>query len=166
MTEADQTTADPTSIGAAESDLSLRRKLLSPRTGLSFVVLAAILLLLVTRFDIAWSDTWEAVRTINLGWYAAAVAVHYLTFVFRGARWRLLLANAARGDEAPRPLPSVLGAGRILRGRQSLIGEKSLPDYAAVNVEDRLIHVEESDVDLSHMRNQRQTSNEAAIICV
>ena len=60
----------------------------------------------------------------------------------------------------------VLGAGRILRGRQSLIGEKSLPDYTAINIEDRLIHVEESDVDLSHMRNQRQTSNEAAIICV
>ena len=114
MSEARQTTADPTNIGAAESDLSLRRKLLSPRTGLSFVVLAAIMLLLVTRFDIAWSETWEAVRTINLGWYAAAVAVHYLTFVFRGARWRLLLANAARGDEAPPPLPSVLHAGRII----------------------------------------------------
>lgn len=114
VSEASQTTADPTNIGAAESDLSLRRKLLSPRTGLSFVVLAAIMLLLVTRFDIAWSETWEAVRTINLGWYAAAVAVHYLTFLFRGARWRLLLANAARGDEAPPPLPSVLHAGRII----------------------------------------------------
>ena len=109
MTEADQTTT-----AAAGSDFSLRRKLLSPRTGLSFVVLAAILLLLVTRFEIAWSETWEAVRTINLGWYAAAVAVHYLTFLFRGARWRLLLANAARGDDAPPPLPSVLYAGRII----------------------------------------------------
>ncbi len=108
MTEADQTTA------AAGRDLALRRKLMSPRTGLSFVVLAAILLLVVTRFDIAWSQTWEAVRSINPWWYAAAVAVHYLTFVFRGARWRLLLANAARGDQAPPPLPSVLDAGRII----------------------------------------------------
>ena len=109
MTEADQTTA-----AAAGSDLSLRRKLASRRTVLSFMVLAAILVLLVTRFDIAWSDTWDAVASINLGWFAAAVAVHYLTFVFRGARWRLLLANAARGDETPPPLPSVLHAGRII----------------------------------------------------
>ncbi len=109
MTEADHTTA-----AAAGSDLSLRRTLISPRTALSSVVLAAALLLLVTRFDIAWSETWEAVRGINPWWYALAVAVHYLTFVFRGARWRLLLANAARYDEEPPPLPSALYAGRII----------------------------------------------------
>ncbi len=114
VTDTDQTTAHQATSGAEGIDLSLRRKLVSRRTALSFVVLAAILVLLVTRFDIAWSETWEAVRSINLGWYAAAVAVHYLTFVFRGARWRLLLANAARGDEAPPPLPSVLHAGRII----------------------------------------------------
>ena len=109
LTEADQTTT-----AAVGSALSLWRKLMSPRTAVSFVVLAAILLLLVTRFDIAWSETWRAVRGMNLWWYVLAVAVHYLTFVFRGARWRLLLANAARHDEVPPPLPSVLGAGRII----------------------------------------------------
>ena len=108
------TESDQTSTPAAGSELSLRRKLASPRTALSFVVLAAILALLLTRFDIAWGETWEAVRGINLGWYGAAVAVHYLTFVFRGARWRVLLANAARDDPAPPPLPSVLYAGRVI----------------------------------------------------
>lgn len=84
------------------------------RTVISFVVLGAFLVLLVTRFDIAWNETWEAVRGINLWWYALAVAVHYLTFVFRGARWRLLLVNAARRDGVPIEPPSVLYAGRVI----------------------------------------------------
>ena len=84
------------------------------RTVISFVVLGVILALLVTRFDIAWNETWKAVRGINLWWYALAIAVHYLTFVFRGARWRVLLVNAARHDGVPIEPPSALYAGRVI----------------------------------------------------
>ena len=113
MTDADQTTADR-AAAAAGSDLSLRRKLASRRTILSFVVLAAILLLLVTRFDIPWNETWDKVRSSNPWWYALAIAVHYLTFVFRGARWRVLLANAARNADDSAPPPSVTYAARVI----------------------------------------------------
>jgi uncharacterized protein (TIRG00374 family) len=78
--------------------ISLRRRFLSLRTGISFLALGGLLALLLTRFDIAWSETWELMRGMNLAWFALAIAVHYTTFYFRGARWRMLLANAARRD--------------------------------------------------------------------
>src|SRR5690606_10470080 len=35
-------------------------------------------------------------------------------FIFRGARWRVLLMNASANDEAPAPPPSVLYTGRVI----------------------------------------------------
>lgn len=92
----------------------MRRRFLSPQTAISFLALGGLLALLVTRVDIGWRETWEAAKGLNPWWYAAAFVVHYLTFVFRGARWRILLANATRNDEPRPPLPSALKAGRII----------------------------------------------------
>ena len=78
--------------------ISLKRRFLSPQTAISFLALGGLLALLLTRFDIAWGQTWALMRGMNLGWFALAIAVHYTTFYFRGARWRMLLANAARRD--------------------------------------------------------------------
>ena len=76
--------------------LSLRRKFLSRQTAVSFAVLGGLLALVLARFDVAWGETWDLMRHMNPVWYIAAVFVHYSTFIFRGARWRLLLRNAAR----------------------------------------------------------------------
>jgi uncharacterized protein (TIRG00374 family) len=78
--------------------ISLKRRFLSPQTGISFLALGGLLALLLTRFDIAWGQTWDLMRGMNLAWFALAIALHYTTFYFRGARWRMLLANAARRD--------------------------------------------------------------------
>ena len=93
---------------------SLRRRFLSPRTAISFIVLGVILALLVTRFDVAWGDTWDLMRNMNPWWFALAVLVHYSTFIFRGARWRLLLENATKGDDPPLPSLPVLYYGRVI----------------------------------------------------
>ena len=106
MAEADN---DRTKSGA-----SLRRRFLSRQTAISFVALGGLLALLLTRFDIAWSETWERMRGMNPWWYALAVAVHYTTFIFRGARWRLLLINATKGDDPPTPRPTVSYSGRLI----------------------------------------------------
>lgn len=95
-------------------EMSLKRRFLSPQTAISFVALAGIVLLLATRFDIAWSETWDLVRGLNLAWFALAIVVHYATFIFRGARWRQLLINANRGVPNPPPPPSVFYAGRTI----------------------------------------------------
>lgn len=100
------------SSSEAPDGVSLRRRFLAPQTILSVVALVAVGVLIVWRFDIAWSDTWEIIRTLNPWWYLAAILTHYLTFVFRGARWRLLLKNASRRDDAP--IPSLSYAARVI----------------------------------------------------
>lgn len=94
--------------------ISLRRRFLSPQTAISFAVLGTIATLLVTRFDIAWIETWNLIRNANPVWYVAAILVHYTTFIFRGARWRMLLRNAARNAGMPFVERNVLYYGRII----------------------------------------------------
>ncbi len=100
--------------GPSQQVVSLRRKFLSPQTAISFVALAGLIVLLVTRFDIAWSETWSAITSMNVWWYLLAILVHYMTFIFRGARWRLLLINASKNDQPQPKPPSVLYSGRII----------------------------------------------------
>jgi uncharacterized membrane protein YbhN (UPF0104 family) len=90
------------------------RRLLSPQTAISLVVLAGLLVLLLTNFDIEWSATWDHMRSLNPWWYALAFVVYYSSFIFRGARWRILLMNAAAGDDPPTPAPSVIYCARIV----------------------------------------------------
>jgi uncharacterized protein (TIRG00374 family) len=83
-------------LGSHAKSLSLRRKFLSRQTAISFAVLGGLLALALAQFDVAWGETWDLMRHMNPLWYIAAVLVHYTTFIFRGARWRLLLRNAER----------------------------------------------------------------------
>ncbi|MBI4199590.1 MAG: flippase-like domain-containing protein [Chloroflexi bacterium] len=91
---------------------SLRRRLLSLPTLASFVIAAVLLAVLASRFSIDVEKTWQTIRASHLPLYLLALGVHYTTFLFRGARWRLLLKNA--GAEADSPLPSVGTAGRLI----------------------------------------------------
>jgi hypothetical protein len=51
------------------------------------------LVLLVTRFDIELGSALSNIRQSNLVWFATGFFVHYLGFVARGWRWRILLNN-------------------------------------------------------------------------
>ena len=107
--------AAPVAAGSApetprpEGMESLRRRIISLPALVSLLVAGGFLLFLVTRFDVDLSETWAQVRGANPWLLAAAFAVHYTTFIFRGARWRLLLQQAAQpdGPDAP-PIPGVL----------------------------------------------------------
>ncbi|MBI2872974.1 MAG: flippase-like domain-containing protein [Chloroflexi bacterium] len=95
--------------------LALGRRVLSLPTLVSFAVAVALVAFLLTRFRVDLSSTWDTVRQSNLALYLLAVAVHYLTFVFRGARWRLLLANAKDGPaESPAARVSALHCGQLI----------------------------------------------------
>ena len=61
---------------------------------MAFVVAVAFLFFLVTRFDIDLNATWESFKSSNHLYFLLALVVHYTTFIFRGARWRMLLENA------------------------------------------------------------------------
>ena len=79
---------------------SLRRRFLSVPTAISFVIVGAMVVLLATRFEVDWKRTRDVIQHSNGWWAGLAVAVHYSTFLFRGARWRLLLGERHQGRRA------------------------------------------------------------------
>ncbi len=87
--------------------LSLRRRILSPYTLLSFVVAAAFLYFLATRFELDWDQTWTNIREMNPVLYVLALLLYYLSFVFRGIRWRILSRSAGLEDIPDARMPSV-----------------------------------------------------------
>jgi uncharacterized membrane protein YbhN (UPF0104 family) len=87
-----------------DAPASLLRRVVSAPTLVSLALAGAFLAFLVTRFQVDLEATWDQVRSGNPWYLAAALLVHYATFVFRGARWRLLLQNASDGAS---PLPGV-----------------------------------------------------------
>jgi len=94
----------PTAPSPTRGGISIRRRLLSLPTLVSFAIAVALILFLTARFDISLSDTWASLRNANPWLYLLALAVNFATFPFRGARWRLLLKNV---QERGAPVPSV-----------------------------------------------------------
>ena len=85
--------------------VSLRQRVLSVPTLVSFGVAAAFVFLLTTRFDIDWTETWANIRAINPWLYAVAIISYYISFAFRGLRWRILAENANAGLEGVATIP-------------------------------------------------------------
>ena len=93
---------------------SLRRRALSLPALISLLVAGGFLLFLVTRFDVNLGVTWGQVRGADPWLLVAAFAVHYTTFVFRGARWRMLLQHSADVSGDREPIPSLLFCSRAV----------------------------------------------------
>ena len=62
---------------------------------ISLVLAALFLVFIITRFDVDLGAMGDRVKNSNPWYLGLAFLVHYTTFFFRGARWRLLLQNAA-----------------------------------------------------------------------
>ena len=94
---------------------SLRRRVLSLPTLLSFGIAAAFILFLATGVDLDWGETWDNIRSMDPLLYAVAAVLYYISFIFRGARWRILAINAAarRNGEDIR-VPSTLGMSQLI----------------------------------------------------
>ena len=93
---------------------SLRQRIFSLPALVSLLVAGGFLLFLVTRFDVDLAVTWQQVRGANPWLLIAAFAVHYTTFVFRGARWRMLLQNSASANGDSEAVPGVLFCSRAV----------------------------------------------------
>ena len=93
---------------------TLRRRAFSIPALVSLLVAGGFLVFLVTRFDVDINATWSQVRGADPWLLIAAFAVHYTTFLFRGARWRLLLQHSARTGEVGASVPGVLYCSQLV----------------------------------------------------
>lgn len=78
---------------SVEDSVDLKRRVFSLPALVTLALAVAFLVFLVTRFDVDLHTAWSLVRESNPWFLTAAVGVHYSNFLFRGARWRLLLQN-------------------------------------------------------------------------
>ena len=113
MAVGDEGNAEPEPAGHLRFE-SLRRRVFSIPALVSFLVAGGFLLFLVTRFDVDLQVTWQQARSADPWLLVAAFAVHYTTFLFRGARWRLLLQNSARISGDREPVPGILFCSRAV----------------------------------------------------
>ena len=98
-------------LTSLKANQSLKRRLLSPKTGIPLAALVLVIVLLTNKVDIGFSDTWEHITTLNPWWYAAAFVSHYSTFIFRGRA--LARADSQRTPPRRRAAPhgGVRGTG-------------------------------------------------------
>jgi len=92
----------------------LRQRVFSLPSLLSFVLAVAIIYFFATRFDVAWSKTWDSVRHMNAWSYVLALGLYYLSFGVRGLRWQMLARNAGIFDFPDAGLPSVLRFSQLI----------------------------------------------------
>lgn len=90
------------------------RRLLRPRTILSFLVAFAILFFFVRSLKLDFAEIWARMRTANGPLLALAFAVYYVSFLTRSLRWQLLLANVGYSRDGGHPMPSTAGLLEIV----------------------------------------------------
>ena len=112
--EGGESTDSQSASAAQERFESLPRRVFSLPAMVSLLVAGGFLVFLITRFDVDLNVTWQQVRSADPWMLAAAFAVHYTTFLFRGARWRILLEHSARTGETGASVPGVLYCSQLV----------------------------------------------------
>ena len=97
----------PSDNGPDAPSVSLRQRVLSPYTLLSLAIAVAFLYFLAVRFDLDWEQTWSNIRALDPVLYAVGLLLYYLSFVFRGLRWRILSRSAGIEENPDARTPSV-----------------------------------------------------------
>ena len=91
-----QPAAMPPSAGAQRS--ALRDRFMDPRTLISFLILAVVLVVVLTHVQLDYGASLRAISQTNLLIYAAAFVAFYLSFVVRTIRWEILLRNTGESN--------------------------------------------------------------------
>ena len=94
--------------------VSLTSRILSVPTLLSFGIAASAIVFFAITFEIDWGETWLNIRSMNPALYLSALLLYYLSFLFRGARWRVLAVNAAAYSEEKVDVPSTLHMAQLI----------------------------------------------------
>ena len=94
--------------------VSIKKRVFSLPTLLSFGVAAAFIILLATRFNLDWGATWGNIRGMNPWLYIVGFIAYYLSFAFRGLRWRILARNAWVHSTPGARLPSAFQSAQLI----------------------------------------------------
>ena len=78
------------------NDISIKKKVLSFPTLMSFLIGGVLIYFLSSRFNLDWSQMFSHIKEMNIFSYVCALFLYYVSFVFRGIRWRVLGLNASR----------------------------------------------------------------------
>jgi len=111
-------TPDAASDSGIAGASTLRKRVLSLPTLVAILIGAALLGLALWRiFDFEWDEVWTNIKHVHPGKYLLAMGLYYLSFFFRGLRWRLLAKTANIGGENGKNVPGTLTlSGIILMG--------------------------------------------------
>jgi glycosyltransferase 2 family protein len=107
------TPSPPPNLESATDDYGLRRRILRPRTLLSFLVGAAIVMIVISRLDLDWSEVYGQLRNAHVGYVLIAFAAYYGSIFLRSIRWRSLLDSAEVTPDPGYEMPRVRGMAAI-----------------------------------------------------
>jgi glycosyltransferase 2 family protein len=100
-------------ISNGPDEYGLRRRLLRPRTAISFLVGAGIVALAISRLDLNWNDIYAQLRAANVGYILLAFMAYYGSIFIRSVRWRNLLDSADVRPDPGYEMPRVRGMAAI-----------------------------------------------------
>lgn len=93
---------------------SLGRRILQPRTLISFGIAAFVIWFLVRGLDISFAEVWSEIRTADKLMLAGAFAMYYVAVLIRAIRWRMMLTRVGVTESAGYQLPGVLATWQMV----------------------------------------------------
>ncbi len=109
MTSEPDTDTTPTN----DDEYGLRKRLLRPRTALSFLIGGGIVALTISQLDIEWNDVYSQLRSAHIGLVLLAFVANYGSIFIRSLRWRSLLDSAEVRPDPGYEMPRVRGMAAI-----------------------------------------------------
>lgn len=94
---------------------AIRSRVLSLPTLIALLAGAALLAFVLWRvFDFNWSELWANIRGVDPLLYLAGAVVYYISFWFRGLRWRLIAITANTDGQDGKTIPGSTKMGGII----------------------------------------------------
>jgi glycosyltransferase 2 family protein len=104
----------PDALATTDVQATLRRRVLSPQTLVSFGIAIAVLWFVVRRLDIDPSAIWAQIRRANVWLLAMAFFLWYGAFFVRGWRWGRMLGSAGFTPAQGFAIPATPGLAEIV----------------------------------------------------
>ena len=79
------------------------------RTAATFSAACLVIYIFFRFFQIDWASITETLKSVHVGKYFIAFIAYYVSFLFRGMRWKVIAQNASQAEEVEVNSPIVTG---------------------------------------------------------